>query len=200
MGWGRESLYPRAGDRVTGIAPATPVNIALVKVFARLASLHPGVPRGSVERSLRAGCMSAAPPHHFHPKFTFAQLRSSEAFGTQPFFCLHLARDMSPLLTQSRGRERMNAVWWAPLIRFDIPVPSAFSVNIQWDCPAGGWHCLRRQTNERRELGRGRMRESVTTMRRPMQIMHHRHPPSFPPTLLSDKNARSSLPLFPLCK
>ena len=132
----------------------------------------------------------------FRPKkFTFASF-TQLGEGTQPFFCLHLAGDMSPLLTQSRGQARMNAMWWAPLIRFDIPVPSAFSVNIQWDCPAGGWHCLRRQTNERRELGRERMRESVTTMRRPMKIMHHRHPP----TLLSDKNARSSLPLFPLCK
>ena len=28
------TLYPRAGDRVTGIARASPVNIALVKVFA----------------------------------------------------------------------------------------------------------------------------------------------------------------------
>ena len=139
--------------------------------------------------------MSAA-PHHFHPKFTFAQLRSSEAFGTQPFFCLHLARDMSPLLTQSRGQARMNAMWWAPPIRFDIPAPSAFSVNIQWDCPAGRWHCPGRQTNEWRELGRERVRESVTTMRRPMRIMHHCHPPSLPPSLpsqLSCKNARSSL-------
>ena len=28
------TLYPRAGDRVTGIARPSPVNIALVKVFA----------------------------------------------------------------------------------------------------------------------------------------------------------------------
>ena len=28
------TLYPRAGDRVTGIARASPVNTALVKVFA----------------------------------------------------------------------------------------------------------------------------------------------------------------------
>ena len=139
--------------------------------------------------------MSAA-PHHFHPKFTFAQLRSSEAFGTQPFFCLHLARDMSPLLTQSRGQARMNAMWWAPPIRFDIPAPSAFSVNIQWDCPAGRWHCPGRQTNEWRELGRERVRESVTTMRRPMRIMHHRHPP-YLPSQLSCKNARSSLSPLP---
>ena len=145
--------------------------------------------------------MSAA-PHHFHPKFTFAQLRSSEAFGTQPFFCLHLARDMSPLLTQSRGQARMNAMWWAPPIRFDIPAPSAFSVNIQWDCPAGRWHCPGRQTNEWRELGRERVRESVTTMRRPMRIMHHLHPPYLVPpfpAFLQECSLQLD-PLFPLCK
>ena len=181
MGWGRESLYPRAGDRVTGIAPATPVNIALVKVFARLASLHPGFPRGSVERSLRAGCMSAAPPHHFHPKFTFAQLRSSEAFGTQPFFCLHLARDMSPLLTQSRGQARMNARWWALLIRFDIPAPSAFFCKHSVGLPC--WRmALPEKANKRAERAWKREDEGIGDDNETSHANNASPPPSFRPS------------------
>ena len=85
MGEDGVSLYPRAGDRVTGIAPATPVNIALVKVFARVGSLHPGSPRGSVERFLpcRLHVRAAAAP--FPPKpFTFASYAAQRLSGRSP--------------------------------------------------------------------------------------------------------------------
>ena len=128
----------------------------------------------------------------FRPKkFTFASF-TQLGEGTQPFFCLHLAGDMSPLLTQSRGQARMNAL----LIRFDIPAPSGFSVNIEWDCPAAGWQCLERQTNDWRERAWNRDDDVVRDDNEFSKTMIHQ-PSSLPMRqhlLLSYKNVPSSFP------
>ena len=81
MGMGESLSLPGLATELEGLRPH--VNIPLVKVFARLEPAYtPRFPRGSVERSLRAGCMSAAPLHHFHPNrlhWPVTQLRRDAA-------------------------------------------------------------------------------------------------------------------------